>query len=118
MPIRVHVPGCYKAVILNVCLLRDPLLMPLDLGKHSTFRLNHARIQRWGHVVRTPLPEKSQKYRVFSNPGPDKATKLGHHRHASEKVFRWQADDGLYSVIWVLSSKKTQKSCKVGPHLA
>ena len=87
MPTRVHVPGCYKAVILNVCLLRDPLLMPLDLGKHATFGLNHVRIQRGGggggggDRGSKPSPEKSQKYKnigFLSNTdlNPLKMTKL------------------------------------------
>ena len=53
--------------------------------------IKHARIQRGGGggEVRTP-PEKSQKYWVYSNTGPDtpKSVKLprqhsmlGHHRH-------------------------------------
>ena len=44
-------------------------------------------------------PEKSQKYRVPSNIGPDplKITKhsmFGHHRHVSETPFKWRFAGG------------------------
>ena len=49
---------------------------------------------------------------------------LGHHGHASETpfmAFRWMADDGPLIVIFgsslSSSSKRTQKSAKVGPPL-
>ena len=57
------------------------------------------RIQRGGHGVRTPPPEKSQTIGCLSNTGLDplKITKLpsqhsmlGHHQHASETPFKWR----------------------------
>ena len=86
----------------------------------------------------SPL-EKSQKYRVFSNTGPDflKITKLssqhsvlGHHRHARETpkmVLCWRANDDPLIVVFgsslPLSTKKKKKKkkrknvVKVGPPL-
>ena len=59
----------------------------------------HGRIQWWVHGVRTPLPEKLQKYRVsyqYWSGYPEKIirlpsqhTMLGHHQHASETPFKW-----------------------------
>ena len=57
---------------------------------------------RGGQEVRIP-PRKSQKYRFFSNTGPDpfKIVKLpsqlsifGHNRHASETPFNWRFAGG------------------------
>ena len=62
----------------------------------------HGRIQR-GTGGPDP-PRKSQKYRFFSNTGPDplKIVKLpsqlsifGHNRHASETPFKWRLAGGL-----------------------
>ena len=58
-----------------------------------------------------PPPEKSQKYRVFSNTGPlknHKATKpafnvglsSARQRNAILMVFRWRADDGPILVVF------------------
>ena len=56
---------------------------------------SHARIQRQG--VRTPPPEKSQKYEFLSNTGPNplefsklpsQHSTLCHHRHTNETPFK------------------------------
>ena len=83
---------------------------------------------RGGQRVQTR--EKSQKYRVFSNTGPDSLkitalpsqhSMLGHQRPAIETPFngdllagRWSP---AYSGIWILSStkNKTQKLSKLDP---
>ena len=71
----------------------------------------HVQIQR-GAGGRTS-PRKSQKYRFFSNTGPDplnivklpcQLSILGHNRHASETPFRWQAEDGPLIVVFENSS--------------
>ena len=69
-------------------------------------------------------PEKSRKYRVFSNTGPDplkyqKATKPEYNVGRSSVVIRWWADDGLLLMLHVFgSSLPSQKTSSVGPHLA
>ena len=40
---------------------------------------------------------------------------LGHHRHASEMGFRWQADDGPLLVVFGSPHLKNPKNVKVGP---
>ena len=73
-----------------------------DLEVYDTVTLTCADPEGWTGGPDLP-PEKSQKYRFFSNTGPDpfKITKLpsqhsrlGHHQHASETPFKRRFADG------------------------
>ena len=82
-----------------------------------TYELQYIYIHGWivftvgggGGTGGPDPPEKSQNIGFPSNTGQDpiKSTRLpgqhsisGHHRHASEMAFRWQADDGPLVVVF------------------
>ena len=70
----------------------------------------HLRIQRGGGGTGgLDHPRKSQKYRSFSNTGPDplKIVKLpsqlsifGHNRLASKTPFKWRVENGPLIVVF------------------
>ena len=68
-------------------------------------------------------PEKSQKFRIFSNTGPDplknhKTTmpefNVGHHRHTSEAPFKWGFTGGpmMARLYWHLNAPFPHKLIK------
>ena len=89
----------------------------------------HVRIQRGGGgCPDPPPPENYQKYRVFSNTGPDslEITKLpsqhsmtDHHQPASETPFKWRFASGpimapALSGIWILPQPYKMHQLKKG----
>ena len=83
----------------------------------ETIERLHEQIKRGDRGPGPPPPEKSQKYRVLCNSGPDplKITKLpskhlmlGHHRHAAKRHFNGVSPAGRrwpdFSGIWIYSS--------------
>ena len=82
-----------------------------------------------GEGVRTPPPPgKLQKYRVFSNTGPDSLeipklpsqhSMTDHHRPASEMPFKWRFASGpimapAFSRIWILPQPYKMYQLKKG----